>query len=141
MCTKSSYDCLTDCINNLKNYTKHLCSYYFITCSKYKVILILINYNNYIGIYVFFYNFAAFNESIAAIESSGSQLLCSLNDGEYNLKEGLRAIMDYIAEPKLTTRNCRCSRKVVYSTIKYEGHIPFYNYAPDTHYEIVFMLT
>ena len=29
------------------------------------------------------------NESIAAIESSGSQLLCSLNDGEYNLREGL----------------------------------------------------
>ena len=54
----------------------------------------------------FFYNFAAFNESIAAIESSGSQLLCSLNDGECNLREGLRTIMDYIAKPKSTTGNC-----------------------------------
>ena len=32
--------------------------------------------------------YIAFNETIAAIESSGSQLLCSFNDGEHNVMKG-----------------------------------------------------
>lgn len=54
LCINNSYDCLTDCFDNSKSYTKDICYYYSIKCT--------------------------YNESIAGFESSGSPFMCSLDN-------------------------------------------------------------